>query len=109
MGFLHRFEQRTLRLRRRAVDFIDQHDLREQRTGVENKALLLAIVNRIANDVRRQQIAGELNPPEVESQRACERMRQRRLADTRKILDQQVAAREQALRPRGERHLPCRR
>ena len=65
---LHRFEQRALRLRRRAIDFIDQHDLRKQWTGMENKSLLFAVEDRIAHNVRRQQVAGELNPPEVQPQ-----------------------------------------
>ena len=33
---LHRFEQRRLRLRRRAVDFVGQHDVGEDRAGREH-------------------------------------------------------------------------
>ena len=33
---LHRLEQRRLRLRRRAVDFVREHDVREDRTGREH-------------------------------------------------------------------------
>ena len=65
--FLHRLEQRALRLGRRAIDLIDQHHLRKQRPGVKNEALLLAVENGIADDVRRQQIAGELNAAEIQA------------------------------------------
>ena len=56
----------------------------------------LAIVDRRAENVGRQQITGELDAVEFESERSRQRMRQRGLADTRHILDQQMAARQQA-------------
>ena len=37
--FLHRFEQRRLRLRRRAVDFVGQQQVGEDRAGVEDELL----------------------------------------------------------------------
>ena len=35
---LHRFEQRRLRLRRRAIDFVRQHQVRENRPGLKSAA-----------------------------------------------------------------------
>ena len=52
-----------------------------------------------ADDVGRQQVAGELDALEVQPERARQHVRERGLADAGQILDQQVAAREQA----GER------
>ena len=63
--FLHRFEQRALRLRRGAVHLIDQHHLGKERPGVENEALLIAVENGVADDVGRQQVAGELDAAEL--------------------------------------------
>jgi hypothetical protein len=65
--FFHRLEERALRLRGRAVHFIDQHDLREERAAVEREALLVPIEDRIAKDVRRQEIARELDPLKAET------------------------------------------
>ena len=35
LRFVHRFEQRGLRLRRGAIDFVGQHDVGEHRPGLE--------------------------------------------------------------------------
>jgi hypothetical protein len=59
--FLHRFQQRALRLGRGAVHFIGQHQLREHRTLVELEGAGVAIEHRDADDVGRQQVAGELD------------------------------------------------
>ena len=45
--------------------------------------------------VGRQRVAGELDPPELQRETAPERPRERRLADARHVLDQDVPAREQ--------------
>ena len=37
LRFIHHLEQRRLRFRRGAVDFIGQHDVRENRSGLEFK------------------------------------------------------------------------
>ena len=55
--FGHRFEQRALRLRRGAVDFVGEHELREQRARMELELAGVAVVNADADDVRRQQVA----------------------------------------------------
>ena len=94
--FLHRFEQRRLRLRRGTVDFIDEDDLGKKRPRMENKPLLVAVEDRIANDVRRQQIARKLNPAELQSDRLGQGVSERRLADAGDVLDQQMPARQQA-------------
>src|SRR5437870_877594 len=92
----HRLEQRRLRFRRGAVDFVGEDHLREDRAGAELEAAAVALVDRHAEDVGGQHVAGELDALELQAERSREHVRQRGLADSRQVLDQQVAAREQA-------------
>ena len=59
----------------------------------------LCVEHRHADDVRRQQVGGELHALEAEPQRCGKRMRERGLAQPGQVLDQQVPIGEQ----RGER------
>ena len=93
---LHRLQQSGLRLGRGAVDFIRQQDLGENRTAVKVERAAVAIINRRAEDVRRQQVAGELHAPKAKPQGLGERLGQHRLADTGLILQQQMPASQQA-------------
>ncbi len=95
--FLHRFEQRGLRLRRGAVDFVRQHKMREQRSGLENEtpASVDLLQHRIARDVAGEQIGRELDPFRVELQRLGEALDQFRLAETRQAFQQQMSASQQ--------------
>ena len=54
------------------------------------------VEDRDAENVRRQHVAGELDALKVQSQDAGEHVGQRGFADSRQVLDQQVAARQQA-------------
>ena len=58
--------------------------------------LVLAVEDRHADDVGRQQIAGELDALEVQPQGPRQRVGQRGLADAGEVFDQQMAARQQA-------------
>ena len=60
-SFAHRFEQRGLRLRRRAIDLIGEKYVGENRAGDEFEFLLVLVVNRHADDIRRKKIARELD------------------------------------------------
>jgi hypothetical protein len=51
---------------------------------------------RDADQVAGHQVGGELHAPEVQAERDGQRMRQRGLADAGHVLDQQVAAGQQA-------------
>ena len=97
---LHRLEQRRLRLRRRAVHLVGEDQLREDRAGMELERARLAVVDRHAEDVGGQHVARELDAVEPQAERAREHVREGGLADAGQVLDQQVAAREQA----RERH-----
>jgi len=63
---------------------------------VEDKLPAGPVIDRDPNDVRRQQVGGELDTPEWQSERDCDRVRQRGFADTGCVLDQQVPAGQQA-------------
>ena len=72
--FFHCFKQRALRLRRRAIDLVDQYHLRKQRAAMEHESLFGPIEDGIAENISRQQIARKLNSLECERQRACQRL-----------------------------------
>jgi len=56
----------------------------------------VAIEHGHADDVRRQQVVGELHPLELQAQRDRQRVSERGLADAGQVLDQEVPACEQA-------------
>ena len=58
--FLHRFEQRALHLRRRAIDFVRQNQIGEDRPFARGEAAGLRIVNLRADDVGGQHVRREL-------------------------------------------------
>ena len=96
MHFLHGLEQRALGFWRGAIDLIDQDDLGKEGAGMEDKPLIIAVENGIADDVRRKQVAGELNAAEIEPEGTSYGMGEGGLADPGEILDEQVAAGHQA-------------
>jgi len=90
VALLHDFEQRRLRLRRRAVDLVGQHDVVEDRTGVELERAPVLVVHRHAGRVGRQQVGRELDPRVRPLDRVGQRPRQHRLAGAGQVLEQQV-------------------
>ena len=68
----------------------------ENRSGVKAKRLRALIVDRHAQHVGGQQVARELNARVIEPECLRERLRKRRLAHTRNVLDQQMSARQKA-------------
>jgi hypothetical protein len=63
---------------------------------MESKLRARALVYGDPDDVRRQQVAGELDSAKRQAEGNRDRMCQGRLADTGGILDQEVSAGEQA-------------
>ena len=99
LPLLHRFQQRRLRFGRRAVDFVGQDDVREDRAFEEPplagpRAAVLFDDLR-ARDVRRHQVGRELNPAEGQIQRPSQRADHQRLGQPRHALQQAVPAAEQ--------------
>ncbi len=89
-ALLHHLEERRLGLRARAVDLVGEHDVREDRAGVELERALLLVVDGDAGDVAGQQVGGELDAGVGALHRLGERPRERRLAGAGHILEQDV-------------------
>ena len=96
LPFRHRLEQRRLRARHRAVDLVDEDDVREDRTGPELELARLLVVDREPGDVGRLQVRCALDAREAgAADRLRERAREDRLRRSRHVLEQDVpAARE---------------
>ena len=62
---------------------------------MKDKALFVPIKNGIAENVRRKQIARELDPLKAESERACQCLRESSFANAGNIFDKQMATREE--------------
>ena len=95
LTLLHALQHAGLRLRRRAVDLVDDHDVGEDRTGAELEARLALVVDVRAHDVGGEQVGRALDAGERAVDRARERARQRGLADAGVVLDEDVPLGEQ--------------
>ena len=97
--FLHRLEQRGLRLGRRAVDLVGQDDVREDRAADEADLPLarrrVFLDHFRAEDVGRHQVRRELDARELEVEHLRDGVDQQRLRESRHADDQTVAARQQ--------------
>ncbi len=96
--FLHRFEQRRLRLGRGAIDFVRKHEMREDRAALKLK--LAPSGARFHHDVRaenvgRHEVRRELNAAERQIEHFAQRADQKRLAQAGHAFEQHMAAREQ--------------
>ena len=76
--------------RRRAVELVGQHDVREHRARPEGELARALVEHAHARDVARQHVRRELDARERAVERARQRTRQRRLADARHVLDEHV-------------------
>jgi hypothetical protein len=98
-GLAHRFEQRGLGLRARAVDLVGQNHVGEQRAGLKGEVGAGPAVDHLrggdAQDVAGQQVAGELDTLEAGVDGAGQRVGQRGLAHARHVFQQQMAAGDQ--------------
>src|SRR2546425_503345 len=94
LSLLHRFEERALRLRRRAVDLVRQEDVREDRAAPQHEVAGLPIEHVRPSNVRGEQIRSELHAPEREAKTRGKGFRDQRLGEPRDVLDEQVAVAE---------------
>ena len=99
LPFLHGFEQRGLRLGRRAVDFVGQNDVGEQRPLDELELALAGAAVLLddfgAGDVGRHQVGRELNTAECQRQRARQRRDHQRLGQAGHAFEHAMALAEQ--------------
>ena len=103
LALAHRLKQRGLGLRRRPVDLVGQQELGEHRAGPEHHLRVALVVERGADHVRRQQVRGELDSREVQAEHPGERPGDERLAQARQVLEQHVAAGQDADQHQFER------
>ena len=92
----HRLEERRLRLRHRAVDLVDEDDVREHGAGPELEVALPLVEDGEAGDVRRLEVGRALDArfvaPSIEPAIARARIGLRRPRD---VLEQHVPAAEE--------------
>jgi hypothetical protein len=88
----HRLEQRGLRLRRGPVDLVDQEDVGEHRSRAERERHRLGVDDRRAGDVAREHVWRALDARGVCPHRPAKGDGQHRLADTRHVLEEDVAS-----------------
>ena len=96
---LHGFEQRRLRLGRRAVDFVRQQDVGKDRARNKSPGAMAGgsvLFDDVGSgDVGRHQIGRELDALENQAQRLGQRANQQSLRGSRQAGDQAVAADEE--------------
>ena len=95
---LHRLQQCRLCLRCRAVDFVRQHQVSEDRPVLEPQGFGAAVVcldDHAPDDVRRHQIRCELNARVLQMKDARQRPQKRGLPESRNALEKHVPARKQ--------------
>ena len=94
--FLHGFQQGALRLRRRAVDLVRQHDVRKQRSFDEGEFAFpraLGVLQDVrAGDVARHQVRRELDAVEVQGHHIGQRVNHRGLGQPGNTHQQRVTA-----------------
>ena len=91
LAFARRFEGRALRSRRRAVDFVGEDDVRENRARDELEILRLRAVNVGADDVERDEVGSELNSGKSRVQTARERLAEKRFTDAGNVFEKKVS------------------
>ncbi len=96
LAFVHGLEQRRLRLRRGAVDFVGQQDVGEHRAALEFEFVFERRINRNADHVGGQHVAGELHALKGAIDGAGQRLSERGLAHAGNAFNQQVSAGENA-------------
>src|SRR6185369_9783833 len=95
LSFGHGFQQGRLSLRGRAVDFVGQYDVGEDRSGFELERARPLIEDFKTGDVRGQHVGCELNALKRTVEAARQRVPKRSLAYTGNVFDQQMPARQE--------------
>ena len=96
LQLIHGFQQRALCLGRSAIDLVRQKKIGEYRAVLELEFLGVCVVDRHPNHVAGEHVRGELDAMEAGPDRARKRLSQRGFSNPGHVLNQQVAARQQA-------------
>ena len=91
-AFLHRLQQRGLRLWRGAVDFVGQQQFAENGSAGQRELARLEIEQVRSQDVAGQQVGGKLDAPEIEAKAGGKALCQQRLGRARRPFKQDVPA-----------------
>ncbi len=94
-AFLHRLQKGTLGAGHGTIDLVHQHDMVEDRSRQKDELPLFTPEDRQTGDVRRQQVAGALHPPQGQAGAAGQGQGQGGLAQAGQIFNQQMPATEQ--------------
>ena len=93
--FAHHLEECRLGARGCPVDFIGEDDIGEDRALAELEGAVGRSVNGTAGDVGRQQVRGELDPPECPVDGPCHGFGEGGLAGAGDVFEQDMASTEQ--------------
>jgi len=95
LPLLHRFQERGLRLGRRAIDLVGEEHVREHGSGAELELPRPLVVDRRTRDVRRHEVGRELHAAEPQAHHTGERARHQGLREAGNVVDQDVTVREE--------------
>ena len=91
----HRFKKRALNFRRRAVDFVGQNEIGENRAFSSGKIAGFLIEDHRADQIGRQKIGRELNALKVGLNHVGQSLDRQRFGQPGKTFEQNVAIAEQ--------------
>ena len=96
LAFVHGLQQRRLRLRRSAIDFVRQQHVGEYRATLEFKFLLGGGIDGNANNIGGQHVAGELHALKSAVDGASQRLSESGFANARNAFNKQVSTSKDA-------------
>ena len=96
LRLVHRLQQARLGLGGGAVDLVGEHDIGEERAGLEDEFPAIRLVHRDAQDVGGQHVRGELDALEAASDGAREGGASVVLPTPGHVLDEEMPAREES-------------
>ena len=95
LPLLHRFEQRRLHFRRRAIDLIGQNQVRENRPLPRREDAIGRIEDQRPGDIGRQKVRRELDAMKRRVDSAGQRLDEQRLGKSGNALEQHMPADQQ--------------
>ena len=95
----HRLEERGLRLRARSIHFVRQHEVAEDRPGLKTEGRgrpgIRGLGHRHPEQIPWQEVTRELDAAELAVDGSREGLGEGRLADTRDVVEEDMALRDQ--------------
>ena len=91
LALLHRLEKRRLHFRRRAVDFVGQEQVGEDRPLLRRELARLRRVDERTDDVGGEEVWRKRDAPELEPERLRESVARKRLREARHAFEEDVS------------------